>query len=52
MSSARSHDTESKHKNQLHLCLLAVNNEKNKKIKTTPLTIISKRIKYLGKILT
>ena len=51
MSSARSHDTESKHRNQLHLCLLAVNNETNK-IKTTPLTILSKRIKYLGKILT
>ena len=30
MSSARSHDTESKHRNQLHLCLLAVNNETNK----------------------
>ena len=30
MSSARSQDIESKHKNQLHFCLLAVNNEKIK----------------------
>ena len=40
-------------KEQKSIALLFTSSEKWKnKIKTTPLTILSKRIKYLGKILT
>jgi hypothetical protein len=50
MNLTKSQDTKSACKNELHFYILTISNQKNKTTKKTPipLTIVSRRIKYLG----